>query len=49
MRQLAYVQVWGYKTAGDLASQTLSMIAQLAVPLPASASVLTVHDPRATN
>lgn len=45
---LAYVQIWGYRTAGDLASHTLSLIAQLAVPLPASSAVLTAHDPRAT-
>jgi len=46
---MAYVQVWGYENAADQAAGTLTLIAQLAVPLPASAGVVTVQDPRATN
>ncbi len=45
----AYVQVWGYRTAADQLAGTLGEIAELAVPLPASAGIVTVQDPRATN
>lgn len=45
----AYVQVWGFRTAADQLAGTLTEIAELAVPLPASAGIVTVQDPRATN
>jgi hypothetical protein len=45
----AYVQVWGFRTAAEQLAGTLTEIAELAVPLPASAAVLSVQDPRATN
>jgi hypothetical protein len=44
----AYVQMWGYRTAGELAAGTLTLISQLAVPVPGAAAMMTRHDPRAT-
>jgi hypothetical protein len=44
----AYVQVWGYRDSNDQAAGTLTLIAELAVSLPASAVAITVQDPRAT-
>jgi hypothetical protein len=44
----AYVQMWGYRTAGELAAGTLTLISQLAVTVPAASALVTRHDPRAT-
>jgi hypothetical protein len=43
-----YVQVWGFRNASELTSGTLTLIAELAVPLPAEAALATEHDPRTT-
>jgi hypothetical protein len=44
----AYVQVWGFRDANEVTAGTLTLIAQLGVPLPADTVISTEQDPRAT-
>lgn len=44
----AFIQVWGFQTAADQSMHRLTELAELAVPVPGSAAIITSHDPRAT-
>jgi hypothetical protein len=44
----AFIQVWGFQSATDQMSHKLTMLAELAVPVPAASAMFTDHDPRAT-
>ena len=44
----AYVQVWGFRDLAELTAGTLTLIAELAVPVPNDSTLLTDQDPRAT-
>lgn len=44
----AYVQVWGFRDQADLTAGTLTLLEELAVPVPGDSTLLTEQDPRAT-
>ncbi|HSD90261.1 MAG TPA: hypothetical protein VLB44_22180 [Kofleriaceae bacterium] len=44
----AYVQIWGFRDLADLTAGTLTLIEELAVPVPGDSTLLTDQDPRAT-
>lgn len=44
---LAYVQLYGFRTAGELSAGTLTMIARLSLPITTGSALITRHDPRA--
>jgi hypothetical protein len=45
----AYLQVWGFRNASELAAQTMTRVAELAVPFTADSVVTVTHEPSATN
>jgi hypothetical protein len=44
----AFVQVWGFRNASEQSSHTLTLLAELAIPIPAGSALFAAHDPRAT-
>jgi hypothetical protein len=44
----AFVQIWGFRSQSELLASNLTLIAELAVPVPSPAALITHHDPRAT-
>jgi hypothetical protein len=45
---LGYVQLWGFRDESERTAGTLTLVAELAVPLPADAVIVTEHEPHAT-
>jgi len=45
----AYIQVWGYRNAAELSSNTLTRIAEIAIPLTANSATILDQEPHATN
>jgi hypothetical protein len=44
----AFVQVWGFRNASEQSSHTLTLLAELRIPVPAGSALFADHDPRAT-